>query len=74
MHDPYHRPMPVYHLYWYREALGLTQVQCAQACGINVHTYQNLEQGKSNATPATLRKLSQGLHVAVSRLRREIQP
>lgn len=72
--DAYYRPVPVYDLFWYRDALGLTQEQCARACGLSVTHYQKLEQGKCNASRATLRKLSAGLHVPQSLLRRKVQP
>jgi transcriptional regulator with XRE-family HTH domain len=66
-----YRPMPVYGLLAYRTALGLSQVQCARACGLSVPHYQRLEQGKARASHLTLRKLSRGLHVAPSVLRRQ---
>jgi transcriptional regulator with XRE-family HTH domain len=69
-----YRPLRVYGLSAYRTALGLTQVQCAQACGLSVPHYQRLEQGKAKASPQTLRKLAQGLHVPVSLLRKEDTP
>jgi len=66
-----YRPSPVYGLREYRTALGLSQVQCARACGISVPHYQRLEQGKAHASLVTLRKLAQGLHVPMSLLRRQ---
>jgi len=58
----------IYDLYWLRTALGLTQRQCASACGLSYGMYGRLETGKSEATTATLRKLAKGLHTSQRRL------
>jgi len=56
-------------LYVLRQALGLSQRECAQACGITHQMYGLLETGRSGAGPQTLRKLAKGLHTSVRRLR-----
>lgn len=61
----------VYDVYWYRKALGLTQRQCARACGLGLETFRRLEQGKQRASRAALRHLAKGLHVPQSLLRQK---
>jgi transcriptional regulator with XRE-family HTH domain len=65
------RGVPVFNLYAYREALGLTQAECARAVGLSRMQYQRLESGKADTTLRTLRALAKVLHVAQSQLRRE---
>jgi DNA-binding XRE family transcriptional regulator len=67
------RGVPVYHLYAYRVALGLTQAQCARAVGVSRVEYQRLESGKADPSRTTLRALAKVLHVAPSQLRRETE-
>jgi transcriptional regulator with XRE-family HTH domain len=51
-----------------RQALGLTQVELAQAAGVSLPTLQTLEAGRSNPSIETLRSLARelGLQVQLS--------
>jgi transcriptional regulator with XRE-family HTH domain len=68
------RGIVVTDVYWWREALGLSQTECARACGLTLSTYQGLETGRHDPTLPTLRKLAKGLHVSQKTLRGEAQP
>jgi len=60
--------LPVPGLHAIRTKRGLTQKGCATLCDLSPATVNQLETGRVNANPQTLRKLADGLKVPQHRL------
>jgi transcriptional regulator with XRE-family HTH domain len=57
-----------------RERAGLTKTGLAQMLGVSLPLISQIESGKSNATPAMIRKLAEALNCPVVVLERKRYP
>jgi transcriptional regulator with XRE-family HTH domain len=56
---------------WAREKSGLTRKAASDAIGISPQLYSDIEKGRRNATPATLRKMAEVFNCPIVMLERK---